>query len=60
MIIEIDIYPADEPWSSIGYTGDHVSSQSKFPENRDPKIYLSDTLTQIDEFFFKSPPSESR
>jgi hypothetical protein len=59
MIIEIDIYPADEPWLSLGYTRDQVSSNIKFPSLKDSKIHISDTLAQLDEFFFTSPSPES-
>jgi len=59
MIIEIDIYPADEPWLSLGYTSDRVSSNTKFQGFSDPKIFLSDTLVQIDEFFSTSPSLKS-
>ena len=59
MIIEIDLFPADEPWLSLGYTSDKVSSKTKFPGLNNSKIHLSDTLAQIDEFFFTPPSPKS-
>jgi hypothetical protein len=51
MIIETDMYPADEPWLSLGYTKNQVRSNSKFSGFADSRIDLSATLAQIDEFF---------
>ena len=59
MIIETYIYPADEPWLSLGYTNDRVSPNAKFPSLTDSKIQLSATLAQIDEFFCTATSLES-
>jgi hypothetical protein len=59
MIIETDIYPADEPWLSLGYTHDRASSNTNFSGLTDPKIQLSATLAQIDEFFCTATLLES-
>jgi len=59
MIIETDIYPADEPWLSLGYTNDRVSSNTNFSGLTDSKIQLSATLAQIDDFFNSATSPES-
>lgn len=59
MIIEIDLYPADEPWLSLGYTIEQVSCNTKIPSLNNSKIHFSDTLDQTDEFLFTSPSLES-
>ena len=59
MIIETEIYPADEPWLSLGYTNDRGSSNTNFPGLNDSKIHLSATLAQIDEFFCMATSPES-
>ena len=59
MIIETDIYPTDEPWLSLGYTRDRVSSNTNFSGLTDSKIQLSATLAQIDKFFCTATSLES-
>jgi hypothetical protein len=51
MIIETNLYPADEPWQSIGYTEDQANLETSLPILTDSKLKLSTTLAQIDEFF---------
>jgi hypothetical protein len=50
MIIETYIYPADEPWLSLGYTKDRVSSSALFKNLTDAKTQLPETLAVVDEF----------
>ncbi len=52
MIIETPLYPADEPWLSLGYTKDRVSSSTLFPNVTDSKKQLSGTLAVRDTFVY--------
>ena len=51
MIIATDIYPADDPWLSLGFTPSRISSNTNYPDLTDSELQLSATLAQIDKFF---------
>lgn len=55
MIIETDIYPADDPWLSLGYTNYRVGSNISFSGLRTKK----NTLAQIDKFHYMATSLES-
>jgi hypothetical protein len=58
MIIETEMYPADEPWLSLGYTSAQVISNTSIHSLAGSKLNLSDTLAQIDEFFHSAISQE--